>query len=299
MIARPWKGCSDMARPLTVGFILLCLLPLVAYAQRTPSPESMPASAATAERAEPAAKTGGPGTGPSATRTTEAPARIGAPGASARAYPDLANGQYMRWALGVIAEHPEVEFALAVGTVVAKPVIFCALFVAVGLTFTRLGTAALGVRLGPQRQTADDRGQILRARVATVAWACALAVACEAVGLKWVGTIASVLVGLFGALVTAFAWLGVAAIVAYAVSVHGRTLVLSLVGWIYIERIRRRQARSGRLEEYALGGETRGTIAQVDPLFTTFDVPQGERTRRANYEVLRDLFGWPPGQQTG
>jgi hypothetical protein len=283
------EGVLDVARGMLVAVVVLCIVAGAALAQAVPSAESRPAAAVAAERPTPQVAPPAPAPVAPSPATT-------APRAQ-RTYPEWVTKQYAPWVLEYIEEHAEAQLVLTIGTLVAKPIQFLALFLGIGAAFARLAARAAGLPRSVPGRVDDDQTATRRARAATAAWACALAIACESAGLKWVGSLAGVLVGLLGSLIASAAWLAIAGLVVYAVSTQGRELVLSLLGWAYVARARQRQERAGKPEEYSLGGDARGRIAEVDPLFTTFEVTGGGRLRRPNHEVLRELFGWPPPPQ--
>jgi hypothetical protein len=286
-----------MIRLLAVGLLASCVILAAAWAGvESSSPESHPA-APPAERAEQPVKSHAPIAQPAhdPVGPVQHPAQLIGPTVDLSHYPEWVTKQYAPWVLEFIAECPEAKGVISVLSLAAKPLVFLFLFFGIGSIFSRLAAAALGVPCTASGQALDERAQLIRARAALVVRLFALAVACEAVGLKWVGGLASLVVGLTGAILTGLWWLIAVGLIVYAASAHGRALVLNTVGWGYIERARRQQQREAKPVEYDLGEGRKGRILRVDCFLTTFDLGRGETLERANHEVLRDQFKWSTG----
>lgn len=269
-----------MSRVLSLVLTAALLVPAFALAESAPESEARH-QAATAERP------------PSTATARQVPAAPREPGREIRSLPAGYAGTTPPWVLDTVSDVPEVVFALALLHFIWKPIAFLALFVGVGVIFTRLAASALGVRPPAVRTAAGAEGERAFARLRAIVWVCALAIACQAVGLGWISGFGTIIAGAVGGVLKAVAWLVLGLLLAYALSSHGRACVTSLMAWGYLARIARRTTREGSIESHDIGAGVRGRITFVDPFVTTFTVEGGGEVRRPNAEVARELFGWP------
>ncbi len=280
-----------MGRLAAVLVLLLCVLAPAACAQPAHGPESSPPAAVVEERGTPAER---PELSPRPAAARPAVGQTAPPQVEQHPYAQWPGSQqYAPWVLEFVADNPPVRAVLAIVALAGKPLLFVVLLVGLGAVFARVGCGALVAIRGGQGQLAPEREQLLRGRATLAGWILSLIVASETVGCHWVTSVIPVLTGLLGALVTGAVWLAVGGAIAYALSPHGRDLVLSLVGGLYIGSVRRRQVRESKLEEYALGPDAKGRLFAVDALFTTFELNRGGFLVKANHEVMREVLGWP------
>ena len=135
-----------------------------------------------------------------------------------------------------VSDHPGSAVAFYLGEKLATPLLFAVLLLVVGLgaqhLLDRLVRDLERSRVAMSRTRSSDDGARWwpYSAMALLAWAFALGVASEAVGLSWVTELMKATVTLVGALLTAAVWLVVfvaaAGLIAFAVSGRGREIVL-------------------------------------------------------------------------
>ncbi|MBD3174403.1 MAG: hypothetical protein GF320_04435 [Armatimonadia bacterium] len=199
---------------------------------------------------------------------------------------------YPPWVAEYVSQQPEVEAALSIGTLIAKPLTFLGLFLFVGLVFGALSRAAAGRMRQHGTPLTEGQGDVLGARARLAAWLLALVVACEAVGLGWVASLGEIAVGLVGAVLHFGAWIVIGLLLAYAISPQGRDLVIGLMGWYYINRARRQAAGGREPLSVELEDGREAVVLSADPLCTHLEVNGREMLQRPNAWVMRRRFGW-------
>lgn len=134
-----------------------------------------------------------------------------------------------------------------------------------------------------------------------VAWLVALAIACEAVGLPWFGSLWSGLMELAAALVGAIVWLALlialAALIAWSFSAHGRRLVLSLLGYFYL---RRSSSRPPEGHIFTLADGREAVIVRTDALHSLMQPTDGTQTVAVpNAEIMEQYYHWAASGREG
>jgi len=132
-----------------------------------------------------------------------------------------------------------------------------------------------------------------------VAWLVALAIACEAVGLPWFGSLWSGLMELAAALVGAIVWLALlialAALIAWSFSAHGRRLVLSLLGYFYL---RRSSSRPPEGHPFTLADGREAVIVRTDALHSLMQPTDGTQAVAVpNAEIMEQYYHWAAGER--
>jgi len=224
--------------------------------------------------------------------------RSAIPGNVPPRYPDWVIRGLYPWTIEFLDDYPSVATAIDIGRLIAKPFIFLAMLLIVGLLFAELVDRAMGPakddRGRPQAADEETRKRIARWQI--VAWAAALVIACEAAGIGWFGPVFASVVSLVGAvaqfvgtLVAAGLWLAVAAVILYAIAPQSRDFILSLLGYYYIRKHPQRPTAEQRLD---LGGGKTGAVTSVDLLHTTFETAAGQHEVRPNSWVMKTHFHW-------
>lgn len=206
---------------------------------------------------------------------------------------------YPPWIAEYVTKYEEVGMVLAAAAVLAKPLIFTAMLLIVGLGLQQL----LAQTLAPARPGSSSshepppKASTRAVAVSTlVSWCVAFIIASEIIGLQWFGGImsgiGSALGGaarLVGVVLSAAAWIAVAGLVAYAAGVPSREMVLSLLGGYML----RYHANKPKAEQrFDLGGGKMGRIATIDPLQTTFTLDDGSTETRPNAWLMHEHFRW-------
>jgi hypothetical protein len=186
----------------------------------------------------------------------------------------------------------------------SRPLIWLFLFLLIGFGGRKLLRPLLGARppdadqaRGHARGERPDESPELARRTAVadvIAWVVALAIACEAVGLPWFGSLWSGLMELAVALVGAIVWLGLlitlAALIAWSFSGPGRRLVLSVLGWFYLTRSANRPPED---HAFTLRDGREATILRTDALHSAMRTVDGEETVTVpNAELMEQYFHW-------
>jgi len=199
-----------------------------------------------------------------------------------------------------LAERPALGVTIYVIHKLRQVLMFLFLFLIVGYGGRSLLRPLFGARPAPEeprRYPAGDEPPRMEWRAAAadlIAWAAALTIACEAVGLSWVGNVLSALLGLVGMLINAVVWFAVVcavmALIAWSFSAHGRRLVLSLVGYYYLNRGENRPPE-GHLFTLEDGGQA--TIVRTDPLHSVMQpVGGGDTVLVPNADIMRQYYHW-------
>ena len=301
----------------TPGLALVCLLLVLtaALCQRDPAPVPPPYPPRTAP-APPVPAAPEP---PAAPRpAVEAPTASDAPPAAlagAESTPALpltpqqkreaavaewtASHGYPPWTAEYVTKYEEVGMILSAVTVLAKPLIFIAVLLIVGLGLQGL-IAQTAAPSRPGSASSHDSTPKASTRAmaiaALVAWCVAFIIASEIIGLQWFGSvmsgIGSVLGGLarlLGAIVSAAVWIAIAALIAYAVSEPSREIVLSLLGGYMLRHHKNKPTED---QSFDLGGGKMGRISSTDPLQTTFAMDDGGTETRPNAWLMHEHFNW-------
>ncbi len=207
------------------------------------------------------------------------------------AYPDWIARDFPASALRLLEESPEIGMVLGIAKLLAKPLTFAAVVLFVGLLFSRLAERVISPQGREQReQYQQDDATMRRFAVGRLlAWAIALTIASEAVGLHWVVALGSALARLVGMILIAGAVLVVAGVIASALGGEGREVLLSLLGSLYLQCHSNRPKED---QEFDLGDGVMGRIEKVGVLHTTFVLPDGTREVRPNAWLMRSHFRW-------
>ena len=183
----------------------------------------------------------------------------------------------------------------------SKVIIWLFLFLLIGSGGRRLLRPLLGVppEQPPQSQsTGYSRDRLPAATVPprrsaladSIAWLIALAIACEAVGLTWFGTLWSGLIELFLALLWMVFWLLLVGVIVWLLSERGRRLVLSLLGWFYLTRSASRPPQ-GHL--FTLPDGRQGTIVSTDLLHSVLQPAEGgPPVTVPNADLMEQYYRW-------
>lgn len=207
------------------------------------------------------------------------------------AYPDWVHQEFPAFTHEFLGAHPEIMTVLFVARLLHRPLLFLALFLLVGLVCGGLARRIIapqpddGIRRDGKQ---PDRSKRLAAW-SLVVWIGALAVASEAVGLHWFVAILGTLGTIVSAVVTGVVWLVIGGAIVYAATTRGRGLLLSLIGWYYIQYHPNKPAEG---HEFDLGDGKTGRVEKVDPLHTTFDIGDGAKETRPNSWLMKTHFGW-------
>ncbi len=212
---------------------------------------------------------------------------------------------YPPWITEYVDKYEAVGIALAVGVVLARPLVFVAVLLLVGLSLPPLLRAAVVARAGapPGQAAALTPRQV--AVAALVGWCVAFIIASELIGLTWfgavmagVGNLLGGIARLLGSILSVVMWVGVVALIAYAASVPSREFVLSLLGFYYL---RHHPKRPGPDDLFDLGEGKLGRVESVDLFQTTFSVDGGATQMRPNAWLMREHFKWkvPPKAAEG
>ncbi len=199
-----------------------------------------------------------------------------------------------------LAEYPAVGLVMYIIRKLAKPLIFVCLLLLVGYGGRGLLRPLFGVRSPPDEQrrysgeTQPESAAWRPAAADLLAWTAALTIACEAVQLSWVGNLVSALLGLVGMLVNAVVWsvlvCTVAMLIAWSFSESGRRLILSLVGYLYLNRDPNRPPPGHR---FALADGRQATIVRTDPLHSAMQpVGGGDIVLVPNADIMRQYYNW-------
>ena len=218
------------------------------------------------------------------------------PPAPAPATPQGLPGQPPPQVRDFLSNHPEAGAILSLPTLLGKPLTFLAVFLFVGLVFSRLVGRIILPRLGEAHARSDETTTRHLAIGNLIVCAVALAIAADSTALKSFETLTGTLMDLLkavlslvGSLVVGALWVVAAAVIAYAISPRGRDLVLSLLGWYYL-RYSAKQPATG--QEMDLGGGVRGRVVSVDALHTTLRAADGQQYTVPNAWVMKTHFNW-------
>ena len=157
---------------------------------------------------------------------------------------------------------------------------------------------------GYTRADRESEGISVPRRVAAadaVAWLVGLAIACEAVGLTWFGAMWSGLMKLLGSLITTAFWLGLlialAALVAWSFSRYGRRLVLSLLGYYYLQH---GPSRPPQGHVFTLPDGREAVILRTDPLHSVMRPADEEETVAVpNADLMERYYSWTAPEPAG
>jgi len=250
-----------------------------------PPPEAAPAPPGPApEAAEPPAPVSEPE--PPAPQPVPEP-----PPPDPSAYPDWITREFPRSALLLLQESPEVGVALGLVKVLAKPLIFLVVILFVGLLLSRLTVRVVAPRSRDQMEgyQQDDRTARHLAIGRLVAWAVALAIASEAIGLHWILALLNPIARLVGMALIAAVIFAVGGLIVSALGGEGREILLSFLGFFYL---RWHHSRPGEDDEFDLGDGVIGTVDKVGLLHTTFMLRNGTTRTRPNVWLMRGHFHW-------
>lgn len=205
---------------------------------------------------------------------------------------------------------PEVGALLArnpwLGTIVyfigrlSKVIIWLFLFLLIGMGGRKLLRQLLGAPVAPapqatgySRDRAAPEAPAPDRRVALAdmtAWFIALAIACEAVGLRWIGAFWSGLVGLLAAAFWMAFLLLLAGLIVWSFSERGRRLVLSLLGGFYLTRSTGRPPQG---HVFRLPDGREGVIVSTDLLHTVLQPTDGgPPVTVPNAELMEQYYHW-------
>ena len=200
-----------------------------------------------------------------------------------------------------LAANPQVGVVVWAIQRLARPLIFVFLLLLIGYGGRSLLRPLLGVSAPPEEprryatgESEPRRLELRRAGADLIAWTVALAIACEAVGLTWAGALLSGLLSLVGALFSAAFWVGVliviAALFAWSFSTHGRQLVLSLLGFYFLNRDASRPPPGYR---FVLADGREATAGRTDALHTLMQpVGGGDSVLVPNADLMRQYYHW-------
>ncbi|MFC1736418.1 hypothetical protein ACFL1X_09880 [Candidatus Hydrogenedentota bacterium] len=141
---------------------------------------------------------------------------------------------------------------------------------------------------GAKSQSADmmeNNTRIWLALASVAAWIFAFMVASEFMGMHG---IVSITMRLLSSIPATIACVGAGALLAYSFSSTGNELVLSLIGYWYLNRHKEELEEREALD---LGDEKTGTITGIAALHTTFDVRSGGTEVHSNAWAMRQFFG--------
>ena len=207
------------------------------------------------------------------------------------AYPDWIVREFPRSALQFLQESPEVGVVLGLVKVLARPLIFLAVILFVGLLLSRLTVRVVAPRSRDQMEgyQQDDRTARHLATGRLVAWAVALAIASEAIGLHWILALLNPIARLVGMALIAAMIFTVGGLIVSALGGEGREILLSFLGYFYL---RWHHSRPGEDDEFDLGDGVIGTVDKVGLLHTTFMLSNGTSQTRPNAWLMRGHFHW-------
>lgn len=208
-----------------------------------------------------------------------------------QAQPDWLARELPSSALRLLEQYPAVGMVLGIAKLLAKPLIFLAVLLLVGLLLGRLADRAIlpGARDQTAQYEQDERTARRLAVGRLAAWLIALVVASEAAGLHWVLALLAPILHFVGMVLIGIAVLLVGAFIALTVGGQGRELLLSILGSFYLRR-RANAPETG--QAFDLGDGIRGKIEKVEFLHTTFVLPDGTREVRPNAWLMRTHFHW-------
>jgi len=192
---------------------------------------------------------------------------------------------------GLAATYPELGRAVIVYRALAKPLLFLAILVFVGVLVGALVDRVIGPRPpgAPEGYVPDPRVVRRRAVGQLVVWLVALTMAFHAVGIVWLGEVMVRIVGLVAAALVAGAILAAAAVFGVSLGARGRDFALSLLGWYYLHHHPNRPTPEQPID---LGSSRIGRIARVGLLHTVFDLGGGRCEVRPNAWLMQTHFGW-------
>jgi len=206
-----------------------------------------------------------------------------------------------------MAENPAVGFVVYVIHKLRQVLIFLFLLLLVGHGGRGLlrplfgGTAAQPDARQAARTTAAPPADRAGAIAGVISWSLGLVIACEAVGLSWIGglisalmSLVTALLSLVGMLLNATVWLIVVAVLvgvlAWSFSVPGRRLVLSLLGYAYLNRDPNRPPQG---HVFTLADGRQATIVRTDPLHSAMQPADGGALVLVpNADVMRQYYNW-------
>ena len=203
----------------------------------------------------------------------------------------------------LFARNPALGTTIYLIRVMSKPLIWLFLFLLVGYGGRSLLRPLFGVKPPPaqdQRTQSRAPAQAPPAaprRVAAadlLAWLVALSIACEAVGLTWFGELWGGLLTLVAHLVSSLVWLAVllavASLIIWSINERGRRLVLSMLGFYYLQRSATRPPQ-GHLFRLPDGREA--TIVTTDLLHSVMQPADGgEKIMVPNADLMEQYYQW-------
>lgn len=182
-----------------------------------------------------------------------------------------------------------MELLGAYRNVIENAVLFVVVFLLVGI-----GARALLRRLISAVDPSAGRGttkslksktRIFLAVADLTAWLFALMIASEVLRVHRVVTLIMIIVAYIP---IAVALLLLGGLVAYSFSKAGNELVLSLIGYWYLNR---ETGKLNRRRDHDLGNGRIGKIIEIAPLHTTFSLSEGGTETRSNAYLMRQFFG--------
>jgi len=209
-----------------------------------------------------------------------------------------------------LARNPALGTIVYIVRTLSSVLIWLFLFLLIGLGGRKLLRPLFGARpvaaeeprgyARGERPTGSERSDRRVAAADTVAWLVALAIACEAVGLTWFGSLWSGLVELATALIGAIVWLGLliglTALVVWSLTTHGRRLVLSLLGWYYLTKSANRPPE-GHL--FTLRDGREAVIVSTDVLHSRMRTEAGENATLPNADLMEQYYNWAAPDTAG
>ncbi|MBA7490349.1 hypothetical protein ES702_00887 [subsurface metagenome] len=195
---------------------------------------------------------------------------------------------YLPAYLKLLEDYPELALIEHWGKPLSKPFIFLGLLLFIACGGNRLVHRTYNAKYPEHRGSVPWWIYGIKISV----WLFALTVACEVIGLHYISVVGGSIISFIGAILHAAVWLLVgvlvAGIVAHSFSRSGRELVLSLLGYLYLQYDPR---KPGKSHEFDLGDGEKGRIESVDLLHTTFIV-NGKKVKRPNSWVMQQYYGW-------
>ncbi len=199
-----------------------------------------------------------------------------------------------------MAEHPAIGFVVYVIHKLRQVLIFLFLLVLVGHGGRGLlrplfgGAAPQPEARQSARSSAPERVDRAGAIAGLTSWSLGLIIACEAVGLSWIGGLISALLGLIGMLLNAAVWLIavllLVGVIAWSFSGPGRRLMLSLVGYLHLRWDPNRPPQ-GHL--FTLADGRQATIVRTDPLHSAMQPADGGATVLVpNADIMEQYYNW-------
>jgi hypothetical protein len=207
-----------------------------------------------------------------------------------QAQPDWLARELPPSAVRLLEQYPEVGVVLGIAKLLAKPLIFLAVLLLVGLLLGRLADRAiLPARDRTEQYQRDEKTARHLAIGRLAVWLIALAIASEAAGLHWVLALLAPVLNFVGMVLIGIAVLLVGAFIALTAGGQGRELLLSILGSFYLQR---RAKAPDQDPEFDLGDGVRGRIEKVELLHTTFVLPDGTREVRPNAWFMQTQLHW-------